>query len=417
MQSSAGLLSDFDRALPPSRDLERSLRKITEHLARDLALPATSAPDWTDLEWKLARAVAAMHGISPLLARLLRWRGPDSWVRYLDEQRSHTAARHVRIDAFLSAFDAAACEAGIASIALKGAALHSLGVYRIGDRPMADVDLLVRPPDMLRAAGVLEPLGYRELGREWSEWVFSPKDDRPAAKLGEHSDNNVKIELHERICARLPWCITDISASIFPARPRPGLNAYSSTMALMKHLLLHAAGNMPTRTLRLLQLHDIAQLSLRMAPSDWHEMLNGTKDRCGLWWAFPPLELTSRYYPGAISPQILESFAARCPPFLTRISRGRSLYDVSLSYLWIEAFPGIAWSQSIGESLRFALSRLRPSREHVALRGRLVQTEAWSSQNPWSRLSQGRRVLRWMTSRPARVPTMHAIQAAIEQSQ
>jgi len=30
---------------------------------------------------------------------------------------------------------------GIAAVALKGAALHAIGLYAIGERPMADIDL------------------------------------------------------------------------------------------------------------------------------------------------------------------------------------------------------------------------------------------------------------------------------------
>jgi Uncharacterised nucleotidyltransferase len=361
--------------------------------------------------------VAVMHGVSPLLARTLRWRGPEIWARFLDEQRSHTAVRHARIDALLAAIDRGARERGIAAIALKGVALYSLGIYEVGDRPMADVDLLVRPADAQSAAGMLADLGYVETIRTWKERIFSPRDGRPPARLGEHSASNIKIDLHERICERMPWTLTEVSESIFPARPLPGLNAYASTMGFMIHLLLHAAGNMPTRELRLLHLHDIAQLSHRMTSSDWDGMLDHARNGQQLWWAYPPLELTARYYPAAIPQRILDFFESQCPRVLSRVSRRRSLYDVSYSYLWIEAFPGIAWTQSIPELARYAASRVRPSREHLTLRGQIAEAESWISQDPWARLSQGRRVLRWMTSRPARVSTMYAIHAALAQAQ
>ncbi len=50
---------------------------------RELAQPGEAAPDWSDFEWQLARAVAAMHGVSPLLATQLKWQGPPRWQPFL----------------------------------------------------------------------------------------------------------------------------------------------------------------------------------------------------------------------------------------------------------------------------------------------------------------------------------------------
>jgi hypothetical protein len=402
--------------IPAPTALQTILRGVTETIAEELACPTHRVPDWSEFEWVAARAVAAMHGVSPLLSRTLHWRGPAGWMQFLAAQRAHTAKRHARVAELLSRIDHAARAAGVAAVALKGVALHAMGVYAVGDRPMSDIDLLVRPADSERASRVLRSLGFRETIESWKERVFTPIDGRRSADLGEHSENNIKIELHERICERLPWRMTDASELIFPLRPHPGLNAYPSKAALMMHLLLHAAGTMPTRTLRLLHLHDIAQLSSRMSDSDWNDVLARSEPRCRLWWAYPPIELTSRYYAWAIPSRILAFFAEECPWLLTRISRRRTLYDVSFSYLWIDAFPGIEWSQSIGELLSYAASRVRPSRKHVALRAHVAESETWASDSQWAHLSQGRRVLRWITSHPPRPLTMHAVHAASAQA-
>src|ERR1700716_3991427 len=128
----------LDREIPQTIALEGILRKITEPLAEERGSPMQAAPDWSEFEWIVARAVAAMHGVSPLLSRALRWQGPAGWTGFLEEQRDHTAKRHVRIDDLLLRLDMRAREAGVAAVALKGAALHSFGVYQAGDRPMAD---------------------------------------------------------------------------------------------------------------------------------------------------------------------------------------------------------------------------------------------------------------------------------------
>jgi len=125
-------------ALPPPQELHATLRKITERLAAELALPSDTAPDWSELEWKLARGVAAIHGVSSLLASALEWDGPPGWKLFLAAQRVQVAARHQRIEALLSQLDSRSREESVALMALKGAALHSLGLYRAGERPMAD---------------------------------------------------------------------------------------------------------------------------------------------------------------------------------------------------------------------------------------------------------------------------------------
>jgi Uncharacterised nucleotidyltransferase len=398
--------------VPPPAELHPTLCEVTERLARELAQPTSCAPDWSDHEWSIARAVAAMHGISPLLSHSLQWQGPGAWTTFLEEQRAHTAARHLRIQALLRSIDRGAREAGVAATALKGVALHELGLYAAGDRPMADIDLLVRPADVQRMAALLVSLGYCQSGVTWKERIFTHVDERAPAAFGEHSNNSLKIELHERICEKLPWRLSDASEFIFPLRPRPGLNGYPSNGSLMRHLLLHAAGSMAFQGLRILQLHDIALLAARMSESDWNEIAASGSPDARMWWAFPPLELMSRYYPSRVPRRILAALSDDCSYFLRVLAPRKSLIDVSYSYLWIKAFPGIEWSQSIPDCLAYAASRVRPNAGHMAQRKHMATTQAWAKQGEWSRMSQGRRIFRWLASRQTRPTVMHAISAA-----
>ena len=403
-------------AVPSPAELHPTLCKVTETLARELASPSQRAPDWSEYEWTIARAVAAMHGISPLLARSLRWHGPSSWSAFLNEQRTHTRARHWRIQELLHSLDEKTRQLGLAATPLKGAALHQLGLYEAGDRPMADVDLLVRPADVERTAGMLATLGFQQSGQTWKERIFTRIDENIPAALGEHSNNSLKIELHERICEKLPWNLTDASEFVFPPSPRAGLNGYSSNGALMRHLLLHAAGSMAVQGLRILQLHDIALLAMRMSEADWDQLTgSGTAD-AQVWWGFPPLELMARYYPSRVPRHILTALRADCSYFLRVLAARKSLVDVSYSYLWIKAFPGIEWSQSISEFAAYAANRLRPDAEQMTRRKLVATTQAWAKQSDWSSMSQGRRILRWLTSRQARPTIMHVITSAFAQT-
>jgi len=293
--------------------LQRALRQTTEVLASELGSPTAVAPDWSDTEWAVARAVASIHGVSPLLAGALRWEGPVAWTRFLAEQKVHTARRFGRIQELLQLIDSRARAAGVALVPLKGAALHASGIYAPGERPMADLDLLVREGESQRAVQTLAGLGFRETYRTWKHLVFERGvSDAPAA-LGEHCRNGIKIELHCSITEILPLRPVDVSEIVSPQRPHPGLNAYPSKAALLVHLLLHAAGALICRELRLLQLHDIARLSGSMTEEDWEEVLRqGAATAEGsLWWAFPPLTLAARYY-ACVPDPVLAHAASRC---------------------------------------------------------------------------------------------------------
>src|SRR5580700_1895102 len=251
------------------KTLQLALQKTTEVLASELGHPAAAVPAWSEPEWAVARAVAAIHGVSPLLADTLRWQGPVAWVRFLAEQKAHTAQRFQRIKQLLQRMDRRGHEAGIALMPLKGAALHAMGIYAAGERPMADIDLLVREEQSRRAVEVLVGLGFLETYRTWKHRVFEQRGDAVPVALGEHARNGIKLELHCRIGEVLPRRVVDLTEIVLPQSLHPGLNSYPSKAALLIHLLLHAAGALIARRLRLLQLHDIARLSAHMTDEDW----------------------------------------------------------------------------------------------------------------------------------------------------
>src|SRR6202035_1631144 len=110
-------------------------------------------------------------------------------------------------------------------------------------------------------------------------------------------------------------------------------------------------------------------------------------------------------FPSKIPVRVLAALADDCPYLLKRAARHRILCDVSYSHLWVDAFPGMAWSQSLREVVEYVASRVRPSATHIAARAYNVKSEAWASRGEWSRLSQSRRILQWITSRPTRPVT------------
>src|SRR5262249_31099743 len=150
---------------------------------------------------------------------------------------------------------------------------------------------------------VLRSLGFRPGSVMDRHITFTPADSRAPSPLGECASNDIKIELHTRAWEQLGVCTVDATEAILPKTDAPGVHSYPSTPALMFHLALHTAGNIGLRTLRLIQLQDLARLSARLTPADWEEVVRlSGKDERHAWWLFAPLCLMHRYAAAAPQP-------------------------------------------------------------------------------------------------------------------
>ncbi len=406
-------MSRTDPPLPPLGTIEAALHETTERLAREISQPTRSPPQWSEFEWRIAEAAAVLQGITALLANRLEWRGPDRWTAFLTEQKRQTLLRQQRVAQWLERIDSHAWHAGVPLVALKGAALCRLGLYPAGDRPMSDIDLLVRPAAADAVARLLAELGYHEGTATDRHRVFETRAPEAVIRFGEHIDNPLKIELHTRIAERLPVAETDITALEFPPQAHAGINSYPSIAAAMRHLLLHMANNMRARALRFGQMHDVALVAARMDAGDWEELLRHGVDARGLWWAFAPLTLTARYYPNVIPQAAVETAAVGCPRLLRRVARRHRLVDVSWSKIRIQAFPGIEWSKSPREALQFMASRAAPSRSALDELHAVAVKRPYSKATPWYGLSHINRIARWVFTNPPRVQAIYPIKIVL----
>ena len=141
---------------------------------------------------------------------------------------------------------------------------------------------------------------------------------------------------------------------------------------------------------------------------------SAAREKASLWWVFPPLHLTARYYPSSIPTDILNAFERDCPQRLRRMARRNSVFDYSHSYLWVEAFPGIRWCGSLPQMIEYAANRILPSATVERQRHRQATSEQYASRSDWAKRSQGSRVLQWLTSRPMRPSALHAIQTVFQ---
>jgi len=102
-----------------------------------------------------------------------------------------------------------------------------------------------------------------------------------------------------------------------------------------------------------------------------------------------------------------------CRPWLRRAQRSVTLTQVSWSNLHISAFPGIAWSGSPGEALRFVRSRVFPDRGAIEELEDARRAMPTLDRIPWYGDKHLKRIARWIFSRPPRVQTMNSLMAVV----
>jgi hypothetical protein len=182
---------------------------------------------------------------------------------------------------------------------------------------------------------------------------------------------------------------------------------------MLAHLLLHAAGNMRAHALRLVQLEDIARVIALIGDAAWPWLLGQGDDARVAWWALPPLLLAKRYCGAVIPGEVIVRLHAACPFALGFRASRYTLNEVSWTNLRIAAFPGIEWSRSAAEALRYARSRLMPNANARHELDLTMVVLPQLKEIPWYQLSHRSRILRWLFTRPPRVQAMNTVMASL----
>lgn len=166
--------------------------------AGDPAHPRLAALARADLDWRRVLRLAAFERAEPAVHAALMAHAPDrvpadalaALAAAARGARVRLAYMHHRLDETLAAF----AEAGIPVVLLKGAALARTAYPSVGDRPMSDLDLLVRPADAARAYEVAQGAGWRTSEYVALESFYAEHVHLPPLRDGRAAD--VALELH-----------------------------------------------------------------------------------------------------------------------------------------------------------------------------------------------------------------------------
>ncbi|HMQ56468.1 MAG TPA: nucleotidyltransferase family protein [Anaerolineae bacterium] len=341
-----------------------SLVQLCHTMVAWLTEPPASDPGWAPDTEPAFKLTSRVHGVAPLLYEQLHsvaWLDAalKSWLaRQADLNRQRVARMQAELHDILVSF----AHHEVAVMPLKGSIL-SAGVYdHPGQRPLADLDLLVRPADFERAGHLLQQLGYEPTVAHWKHTEFIKPDNRTVASTEfEHPDNPRKVELHRYCRESFGGPGIDLTDGLWQqARPGELLGQPAfipEPEALWLHLLVHHTYHAWQGKARLIQLVDLARLTPRLAQPA------SLVDRIDARYTYPSLALLQRYFPTAIDNSLVAAQQARVSTrFQTWVG---SLDLINTSHL-AAGSPGLYLSKA----LRF--SEGRPNEVVQALRFALL---------------------------------------------
>ena len=220
-------------------------------------------PGAGNVSWSQLCDAGLRHGVAPLLYAELKERGadgiPDPLLHSLEGQSYASLARNTLIYHELGAILELFRSEGLQAILLKGAALAGTVYPNIALRPMSDVDLLIRAPDLPRVQEMLMARGYASYPDRARE--FDRSFGR-AKMFTRQTPYPLSIDLHWRL---LEWprgqpatLLTEWLWGRAVERRVAGIPALVlSPEAQVLHLTSHLAKH---RWQRLLWFYDIAQV-------------------------------------------------------------------------------------------------------------------------------------------------------------
>lgn len=161
-----------------------------------------------ELDWELILGKAYWHSLTPLLYRNLKAlcadRAPPQVLRQLESHYIASAKRNLALTAELIRVLRILESANISAVPYKGPALAALAYGDVALRKFCDLDLIVRPRDIIAAKSSLVAHGYQ--WRPFKGQVTGPGEARNLRFWHEynfvHPDNSATVDLHWRISSR-----------------------------------------------------------------------------------------------------------------------------------------------------------------------------------------------------------------------
>jgi len=231
---------------------------------------------WDEVHWVIARQVIFTQGLGAVLYRKIADTEvgsglPVEFLSWLQSAYLNNKARNTRLYEDLLILLAEANRDGIEVMPLKGILLAQKYYPDIGLRPMADLDLLVRPGDRQRIAAILTKHGYAYIPSPSiypnHDYYLNTGGELVIDYQGENPDNPRPVEIHV-VVRRSMWgdvSTIDLTESLWEGSKGSEISGehvcLPSRQSLLTHVLLHALQHFLISTGRVIMWLDIAALA------------------------------------------------------------------------------------------------------------------------------------------------------------
>lgn len=257
------------------------------------------------LDWEYVISMAEWHGVLPLVARSL---GAEAAVPSLLRERLRQsafaiAARNLHIASIASRLARHLEAASIPVISYKGVVLSQMLYGTTAMRPVADIDLIIRPENFAAAVRILREQGFDD------RFGFTDAQRSAVLSLGfEHGfhGDGVNIDLHWRVAQRFVWPCLSMDRAWRATKPLTFLGTELRVFtpeAMLAALCVHAAQD---EWIFLKSFADIAQ-TIQLHPDlDWNEFLLWFGDSHSRRSMIVALQLAHDYFDAALPVETLE---------------------------------------------------------------------------------------------------------------
>lgn len=212
------------------------------------AEPPAALPPLPPLDLPRLRAAGLATGLTAAVGTLAARHGvalPEGWAPFVDDQVGAVAARRQQYAALLPDVLRVLDAGGVGAVPVKGAVLADR-VWPVPDaRPMADVDLVVRPAERERAAAALTSAGFVLDRRAAREDTFLAWGDGAAVDVDRESvAHSGKVEVHPGWSERVHdydvddggWLLASAAAGALDGTPCRMLPPHAVAVQALGHL-------------------------------------------------------------------------------------------------------------------------------------------------------------------------------------
>lgn len=227
-------------------------------------------------------AAAARHQLTPLLGTVLADRpGAEPWAATLRQERYYTVRRQAQLATLAGPYLDALHARGIPVIVLKGGVLAERYYQRPDDRPMHDVDLLLRPGDVEKALALAADVGLQRFDDAHTLDFDLRFDTKTVLTHHPHDLRQPSLDLHwalmrdwldgrGNVWLETAWQRAE--PATFAGRPVLSL----APPDLLVHVVLHLAIQHAFEGL--LWFCDVALIASAMNdPADWDASISGAR--------------------------------------------------------------------------------------------------------------------------------------------